>query len=188
VKRWWLAIALLLSVGINLGLLIAVGARRLAPHPGPEAEMESQGPPPRGGAGPALTGDPVTRVARLADFLELEGEERRRFIDLQLSFYQQTVKLRAEMGEAKRELRRELTSRRPDRQRIDRLLERSARIHLGLEQALAGNVLASRELLDERQELRYMRLIGRLRPAGPLGLFSDRPPRPGPGRRLGPRR
>ena len=185
-KRWWLVIALLLSVGVNLGLLAAVGARRLAPHPGPEPE--SPGPLPPGGAGPALTWDPVIRVARLADFLELEGEERRRFIDLQLSFYQQTVKLRAEMGEAKRELRRELTSRRPDRERIDRLLERSARIHLGLEQALAGNVLASRELLDERQERRYMRLIGRLRPAGPLGLFSDRPPRPGPGRRLGPRR
>lgn len=179
-KRWWLVLALLLSVGVNLGLLAAVAARRLAPRPGPGAEA---GLPPR----PALAGDPVVRLTRLADFLGLEGEERRRFIGLQLSFYQETLKLRAEMGEVNRELRRELASRRPDRQRVDRLLERSSRLHLGLERALARNVLASRELLDERQERRYLRLLGRLRPAGPLGVFSDRPPRPEPGRRFGPR-
>lgn len=175
-RRWGLVLALLLSVGINLGLFAVIAVRRLAPRPTPGAEA---GLPPRA----VLAGDPITRLTRLANFLELEGEERRRFIDLQLSFYQETLKLRAEMGEVNRELRRELTSRQPGRQRIDRLVERSSRIHLDLERALAGNVLASRELLDERQERRYLRLLGRLRPAGPLGLFSDRPPRPGPRQR-----
>jgi hypothetical protein len=189
VRRWGLVLALLLSVGVNLGLVAAIAARRLAPRPAraPEAEAARPGFPPRQGMGPILGGDPIARLTRLADFLELEGEERRQFVDLQLSFYQQTLELRAEMGEVNRELRRELSSRRPDRPRIDALLERSSRIHLGLERALAENVLASRELLDERQEQRYLRLIGRLRPAGPLGLFSDRPPRPGPDRRF-PRR
>jgi len=176
VRRWGLVLALLLSVGINLGLFAVIAVRRLAPRPIPGAEA---GLPPR----PVLAGDPIARLTRLANFLELEGEERQRFLDLQLSFYQETLKLRAEMGEVNRELRRELTSRNPDRQRIDRLLERSSRVHLSLERALTGNVLQSRELLDERQERRYMRLLGRLRPAGPLGLFSDRPPRPGPRQR-----
>lgn len=180
-KRWWLVLVLLLSVGINLGLLAAVAARRLGP-----SRPEGEGPAPPRLGGPGAAADPLARVVRLAGFLELEGEERRRFIDLQLSFYQETLKLRAEMGEVHRELRRELASRRPDQGRIDRLLERSSRTHLGLERALAGNVLASRELLDERQERRYLELIGRLRPAGPLGLFSDRPPRREPGRRPGP--
>lgn len=181
-KRWWLLLALLLSVGINLGLLAAFAVRRPGPPPGPEAGRPTL--PPLGGLGAGA--DPLARVVRLADFLGLEGEERRRFVDLQLSFYQETLKLRAEMGEANRELRRELASPRPDRERIGHLLERSSRIHLRLERALAGNVLASRELLDKRQEQRYLWLIGRLRPAGPLGLFSDRPPRREPGRRPGP--
>jgi hypothetical protein len=182
VKRWWLVLLLLLSVGVNLGLLAAFAVRRPGPASGPEPGNRTL--PPL--AGPGAGADPLARVVRLADFLGLEGEERRRFVNLQLSFFQETLKLRAEMGEVNRELRRELASPRPDRRRIDSLLERSSRTHLGLEQALARNVLASRELLDERQERRYLRLIGRLRPAGPLGLFSDRPPRREPGQRPGP--
>ena len=63
-KRWWLVIALLLSVGLNLGILGAIVAVRRAPQPGPRE--------PRPGAeavNPAA--DPLPRLPRLADRLGL---------------------------------------------------------------------------------------------------------------------
>jgi Heavy-metal resistance len=175
VRRWWLVIALLLSVGINIGLLAAVIVRRLDVRAA--GEKERPGPPEAG-----VSGDPLPRVVRLADHLELEGEPRRRFIDLQVRFFQETLRLRLEMGELRRELRRELVSRDPDPERVERLTRESSRIHLALEVATTRNVLATREILDPRQERQYLRILSRLRPAGPRGLLG-----PGPERRPPPR-
>jgi hypothetical protein len=171
VRRWWLVIALLLSVGINVGLLAAVAVRRLDSRGA--MDRGRPGPPPDAGGGDALS-----RVVRLADHLGLEGEPRRRFIDLQARFFQDTLRLRLDMGEVHRELRRELVSRNPDPKQVDRLTRESARIHLALEQATTKNVLTTRETLDPRQERQYLRILSRLRPAGPMGLLG-----PGPGRR-----
>lgn len=180
-RRWWLVIALLLSVGVNVGLLASVAIRRLEIRQA--GERERPGPPEV-----AASGDPLPRVVRLADHLGLEGEQRRRFIGLQARFFQETLRLRLEMGEIYRELRRELVSRNPDPERIDRLTQESARIHLALERATTKNVLATREVLDPRQERQYLRILSRLRPAGPMGLLgpgAGRRPPAGPGPRRG---
>lgn len=194
-KRWWLVIALLLSLGVNLGILAALAVRR-PPRPGPEA------PPPAGEQNlpdPNPEGPPP-RVTRLADRLGLEGEQRRRFVDLQARFFADTVRLRTQQMEAYRALRRELTSREPDRTRIESLLQESARLHLALEQAMVRNVIASREVLDPGQERLYLEVLSRLRPPGarPGGLGAQdprrrrprwrppwRPEGPGPGRPQG---
>ncbi len=119
-KRWWLVIVLLLSVGLNLGILAAIAARRAQPGPGP------RDPRPAEALNPVA--DPLPRLPRLADRLGLEGEERRRFIDIQWELFQKTGRLRLRRGEVHRELKRELTRGEPDRQRVDQLLRESARI------------------------------------------------------------
>jgi Heavy-metal resistance len=159
-KRWWLVIALLLSVGLNLGILAAIAARRA--HPGRVDAQE------REMAGPNLNNpNPLPRLPRLADRLGLEGEERRKFLDIQWNLFQETSRLRLRMGEVHRDLKRELTSREPDRQRVDALLAESARVHGALERALVSNVLATRELLGPEREREYLTLVGKLRVPGP---------------------
>jgi len=174
VRRWWLVISLLLSVGLNLGILAAIAARKAQPRdrdrePRPGPEM----------ANPAA--DPLPRLPRLADRLGLEGEERRKFIDLQWNLFQQMTRLRLQMGEVHRELKRELTREEPDRQRVDALLKESAEIYGSLEKTLVDNVLATRELLGPDKEEEYLRLVGRLRvpnPGGGLGFQGDQGPGP----------
>ncbi len=180
-RRWWLVIALLLSVGLNLGILAAIGARRTALLAGKAARppMEAGNPGDKPGA------DPVPRLARLADRLKLEGEPRRRFLDIQWNLYQETTRLRLRLNEAHRDLRREMSRPTPDRQRVEGLLNESARIYLALERSLVNNVFATRDLLDPEQQEEYLKIIGRLRVPGPGAGISTPGGGPG-GRRLGP--
>jgi len=145
-------IALLLSVGVNVGLVAAIVAGRFrAP-----AREERQPPP-------------VARLQRLADRLGLEGEARRRFVAYQRSFFEDTARDRRRLAEVNRELRGELVSPSPDPQRIEQLTAESSALYRTLERALAGNVLATRKLLAPDQERIYLRLIRQLRPGrGPL--------------------
>jgi len=145
-------IALLLSVGVNVGLVAAIVAGRFrAP-----AREERQPPP-------------VARLQRLADRLGLEGEARRRFVAYQRSFFEDTARDRRRLAEVNRELRAELVSPSPDPQRIEQLTAESSALYRTLERALAGNVLATRKLLAPDQERIYLRLIRQLRPGrGPL--------------------
>jgi Spy/CpxP family protein refolding chaperone len=172
VRRWWIIIALLLSLGVNLGLVAAVATRRIAARP--------EGQDPRD-----MKGEPLPRFRRLADHLGLEGEQRRRFLDLQGQLFEETVRVRMRQAENQREVRRELVSREPDRERIDALLQQSARDFLTLEQALAKNVVATRDILSPRQEKEYLRIISRMRPPGAGGFGPQQPP---PRRRLPPMR
>jgi len=160
-SRWWLVIALLLSVGLNVGILAAIGARRAAMPP-QEARLQNQADP----AKPA-NNDPVPRLARLADRLKLEGESRRKFLDIQWNLYQETTRLRLDLGEVHRALRRELTRPDPDRQRVEGLLAESSRLYLALERSLVNNVFATRELLGPEKEAEYLKVVGRLRVPNP---------------------
>jgi Spy/CpxP family protein refolding chaperone len=185
VKRWWIVIALLLSVGVNAGILAALATRRMT-------RPERQPPPPReepAPLGPEQEGGGPPRASRLADRLGLEGEPRRRFLALQQQFFEQTVRIRLHMAETQREVRRELMSPEPDRQKIDALLQDSARDFLRLEQALAKNVVESREILDPEQEREFLRVVASLRPqAGGFGPRPGRRPGPPPWREGGRRR
>ena len=145
-------------------------------------------------ANPLNNPNPLPRLPRLADRLGLEGEERRKFLDIQWNLFQETSRLRLRMGEVHRDLKRELTSPEPDRQRVDALLAESARVHGALERALVSNVLATRELLGPEREREYLTMVGKLRvpgAGGGLGMGGPggqrRPPEGGDPRFQGPR-
>ena len=175
-RRWWLIIALLLSVGLNIGILAAIGARRAAvAEKGERPQLETRNPGP----------DPVPRLTRLADRLKLEGEPRRRFLDVQWNLYQETTRQRLRLNEVHRDLRREMSRPTPDRQRIEGLLNESARIYLALERSLVNNVFATRDLLDPEQQEEYLKIVGRLRVPGPGAGIGNPGAGPG-GRRPGP--
>ncbi|HSS49380.1 MAG TPA: periplasmic heavy metal sensor [Thermoanaerobaculia bacterium] len=158
-RRWWLAIVLLLSLGLNVGILASVAVRRLGPG-GPGAK------PP----GANQQTDPLPRLPQLANRLGLEGEERRKFLDIQWNLYQETSHLRLQLGETHRNLRHELIQPQPDRARVDALLEESSRTYLALEKSLVTNILATRDLLGPEKEKQYLRLIGQLRIPNPGGF------------------
>ena len=163
-KRWWLVIALLLSLGVNAGILVTLMAHRWGVRQAQKALAEKPIPLSNGQEG----GQPQ-KIIRLADQLGLEGDLRHRFISLQGSFFAETLRLRTEQAEIQRELRREAASPSPNQARIDSLLQESGRIFLGLEQALVKNVLDSRRLLNPEQDRKFLKILARLRPGGGLG-------------------
>ena len=166
-RRWGLALALLLSLGVNIGILATLAVRQAAP---PDRPI-----PPRPGEETAE--EPPLRATRLADRLGLEGEQRRRFLRIQGRFFAETVRLRTEQAEIFRELRRELAAPVPDRQKIEELTRASARAHLGLQQAMVRNVTVTRGILDPDQERLFLDIISRLGPPPGLGK-PERPRRP----------
>lgn len=205
-RRWWIGLALLVSLGINLGLLGAIAAGRWADGGG-EAEAPPAVEPAAGRELPGgfavevpeagseaepglrrLRGRASRRgfdgppdgppVGRLADHLGLEGERRERFVELQRGFVESHLEARRERFRLGAELRRELVAERPDRGRVEELLAALAAAHEEDERATAEVILASRELLDEGQRRAYFRFLERLR--------DGRGERRGPGGR-GPR-
>lgn len=156
-KRWWLVIALLLSAGVNVGLLLALALNNSAVS---QQQREALRPVAAG------------RIPQLAARLGLEGVERRRFIQRQRRFFIETAGLRARLPEVRQAVRAELTQPKPDRARIDELLRESGDAFLSLERALVANVLDTRDLLGPEQERRYIDLISRLRLEGPGQMGS----------------
>ncbi len=155
-KRWWLIILLLLSLGINVGFLARQALRSGPPGSQPQISAEDDERQMRGLP-------PVFR--RLADELQLQGEERERFLELQRELLRQTFVGRQEVSRLQKELRRELVSRQPDRERIDHQLEALARAHFQLEKIFVDHLLDTREMLEPRQERLFMRFMSRLREA-----------------------
>jgi hypothetical protein len=148
-RRWWLPILLLLSVGVNVGVLATLVAQRLRPE----------------GAGAAAADPPPPRLAQAADRLRLGGEPRRRFLAIQQELFASSRADRARLAELRRELRLELAgAEAPDLARVDALLRESAAVQLRLERAFARSVVETRELLDPAQERLYLQWLGRLRP------------------------
>jgi hypothetical protein len=171
VRRWWVVIALLLSVGLNAGVLATLAAHRWGVKKAQRPPAEGQAPV-QAQAPQALPQLPLPsgqegapqRVSRLADQLGLEGEQRRRFISLQGTFFADTVRLRTEQAEIQRELRRALAARQPDQQHIESLLQESGRTFAALERAMAQNVVSTRKLLNPEQERKFLNIVARLRP------------------------
>lgn len=158
-KRWGLVIALLLSLGANVGILATFAFLRARP-------------PLRQPAAPV---EANRQIQRLADRLGLEGETRRRFVLRQRQFFEETAGLRREIGDVNRELRREITRTAPDPQRIDRLIAESAATFAALEKAMVDHVRESRALLDPGQERKFLNFVKRLR-GGPFAARWRIPP------------
>jgi hypothetical protein len=182
VKRWWLVIALVLSIGMNLGLLVALALSSPALAQQQQAVMR-----------PAAPG----RWAQLADRLGLQGEVRQRFIQRQRQFVAETAGPRARLPEIRKQVRAELIRPKPDLTRIDELLREGSDIFLMLERSVVANVLDSRKMLTPDAERKYVDVISRLQLEGP-GQFGRlpqsqwpwwwrfRPPQPPPAGPLSP--
>ncbi len=174
-RRWWLVVALLLSLGVNLGL---VGAQ-IVRH---RALAAWRGDQPPGGPEPG---------AFLADRLALDKPQRTRFLEIQRQLAGTVREQRRELGRLRRVLRDELIAPTPDRARVDRLVGEIAERQLALDRAFVDHVLESRELLDGEQLERYLRFLERFTTQR-FGRPEERPEQrfaPGRGGRdAGPRR
>jgi len=195
-SRRWLGLLLLLSVGVNVGILSVLALERLR---GDEAVLEApavsglpDGPPAGalpgiGPPGPEGDGVPAAlrwRLQELADRLGLERGERTEFLEIQRRFFLATRQRRARILELQERFRRELGADEPSHERIEALVGRLGQELAGLDADLASSVLETRALLGPEREQEYLRRLDRLRPGGPAG-------RPGPGladRIRGPRR
>jgi hypothetical protein len=181
VRRWWLALALLLSVGVNLGILAMLALDRLRSEP-PSA------PGPQTPPEPAAPGEELRLplpALRMVDRLGLVGEERRRFLAIQARFFASTAAARRRLAGLHRELRLELTGADPDRERVEALLAEIGGAFAALEGALAENVLDSREVLDTEQERMFLEFVRRLR-ASQGNRFQPGQRQRRPGRRAPP--
>lgn len=201
VSRRWLVPVLLLSLGVNVGVLAALGAGYLAERGGEDpsaaAAAGDPDPPPGFEEGPGSLptdrvevndDDPRERFRRasgpfhrrldlLADRLDLEGEPRERFLDLQKEFLHTTWTERRRTLGLQHELRRQLAAPEPDLERVEILVDDLAAARSSLDRSLARTVLESRALLAAESpgaEAEYLAFLGRLRP-GPRGdrVFSD---------------
>lgn len=171
-RRWWLPLALLLSLGINAGILATLSVARWRERP----PLDLPGPERPGAAGGG--GGPA--IERVADRLELAAEPRQRFLAIQRRFFEETREERFRLERSRADLRREILAREPDRARVDELLTSIGRSTAALDRALVRNVLDSRAVLDERQERLFLRfVVSRLRQPR-----LERPFRPGPRRPL----
>ncbi|MCP4661550.1 MAG: hypothetical protein GY856_39620 [bacterium] len=159
-KRWWLIIALLLSIGINVGIL----ASRAWPPRDSSRQAAPSAPGPDRAERPAPQIDRVPPVIyRLVDDLGLRGESRKAFIDIQRRFLERTISARTRVGRLQAELRRELAAAEPDRAAVDEFLDQLGAAYAELERAFVDDLLSSRELLDAEQEKLFLRFLGRIR-------------------------
>ena len=152
-KPIWLWIALLLSVGVNLGVLATIGASRLR-EPTPWPWMGRPESPP---------------LARAADRLGLEGDTREAFLRIQTEFFERLQASREEMADLEHRLRRELMAATPDPSAVEMLIGEIGSAHARMSHVFADNVLQTRQILDPEQERRYLHFLERLRRAGRPG-------------------
>jgi len=169
VRRWWLLILLLLSVGINIGLILAFASGKLSQQAQlrqPSA-LEQELSRIEGRIGPF--------VMRMADELGLQAEKRRLFARHQRRFFQQTLAARRRFREVQKQLVHEIAAADPDRQSIDRFLDQLVAAYAAQERAFVDNMVATRELLDDQQRQKFSRFLVRVRQlAQGGGRSSDR--------------
>lgn len=170
-KKPWIWVVLLLSLGVNVGILATIGLSRLkgsppierGPWEGPRREQ-------------MLRREFAPPVGRMADALGLDGEIRDEFLALQETFFRGMIEQRADLERIRRELRGEVMTEEPDEERINELLTALGQAHADLDRLLVDNVLANRELLGPEQQQRYFHMLRRVREAmGEGGRDRDRP-------------
>lgn len=183
-KRWWLVVALVLSLGVNIGLLASLAVHRGPAHHRAGPERESVFPPrrPGRGSGERPGGQrwrlPQAPLERLADRLGLSGGKRDQFLTLQRRFFTDTLAARRGFFATRSELHRELVAEHPDQDKINALSDEVGKQVTVLDRSLADTVLATRKILDSGQLEIYLSFLRRLEERG-RGRSM-------PGRRLGP--
>ncbi|HKI87211.1 MAG TPA: periplasmic heavy metal sensor [Thermoanaerobaculia bacterium] len=184
-RRWWLIVALVLSLGVNIGILASLAVHRVPslrhrPELGRERMMPQRGPGPRGGG--EIEGRrwswPQAPLTRLADHLGLSGDKRDQFIALQRQFFADTVASRRRFMETRRALHRELVAEHPDAAKIEALTKEVGKQVSELDRSMAKTVLATRKILDPEQLDTYLGFLRRIEEHGRRGPVASRRPAP----------
>ncbi|MEM7480853.1 MAG: hypothetical protein AAF481_06740 [Acidobacteriota bacterium] len=194
-KRGVLVILLCLALGLNLGIF----AMQLVGHFGERQERREarhlrhgesalEHPPQRGpwerrGRRFRESGERGGRWAerlqgRLADSLELEGDSRERFLELQQELMRSSLEKHRRRHRLEQELRQELIAETPNEARIDELIDEIATSFSEAERTTARLILESRQLLDEDQQRRYLGFLGEMRARRGGRALGDRGRRP----------
>ena len=160
------------------------------PAPGGPASKPAPDPPLRAVPPSAVSlGDRAVlppappRLLDLAERVGLAGEEKKKFIDLQLRLMVAVRDGRWRIQQLRREVHIGLLGAQPDRRRIETRLDEIAGLQLAMERKTAETVLASRGMLAGDGERVYLEFFQRMRLFG--GASAQRP---GLGPGAGPRR
>jgi Spy/CpxP family protein refolding chaperone len=145
-KRRPIVLALLLSLGLNVGIIGTLLMKRSRAHRQAAFTAERQLP----------------KLDRIADRLDLRGTQRLRFVEAQRRFLATVHRETRLLNRERMELRRTLTSPEPDRQRVEELVSSTGDRAEALDRAFAENVLFVREILDGAPEQRYIRFLGQM--------------------------
>ena len=140
-KRWPLVLALLLSVGLNLGIVAALVVQRAQSRALPAGDLRAP------------------QLEHVADRLGLEGSERSRFLAAQRRFLATLRREAPLLARARADLRHQLTAPSPDRARVLELVEITVQRSAAMDRAFAENVLVVREILEGPRERRYVRML-----------------------------
>ncbi|MCZ6726995.1 MAG: hypothetical protein O7A98_06515 [Acidobacteria bacterium] len=159
-KRWPIVLALLLSLGLNVGIIGTLLMKRSRAHRQAAFTAERRLP----------------QLNRIADRLELGGTQRVRFVEAQRRFLAMVRREAHLLNRERVELRQELTSSEPDRQRVEELVSSTGDRAEALDRAFAENVLFVREMLDGAPEQRYIRFLAAGRPAHSAETAAEREP------------
>jgi Spy/CpxP family protein refolding chaperone len=199
-NRGWI-IALLLSLGMNVGLVVSTIVRsRQSPHRerdhverrlgerqggrrqwnGQEGrsrpERDSEDADSRAGEEPGFQLSD-RHLQRLAERLGIEGETRDRFIVLQRDFWRESRSRHQAVDAARRSLHEALSAPNPDPELVEGRLEASSQASAEMERALVEHVLAARSLLEGEPEKRYLRFLEDLTDRRSRGGHDFRRPR-----------
>lgn len=160
-KRWHIVLLLLLSVGLNLGLLAQRGRAepdRAAPRveAGRDAGSAERARERRERAREKL-------LERMVDKVGVAGERRERFVALHQGFFERTRDIREQQRQAERALRENLGSATPDRALAEVQLAEIAAAKKEIETAFVDNFFAATEILEPDQKARYRELVAELR-------------------------
>lgn len=188
-KRLVLPFLLVLSLGVNIGLVLdrfpdsdrgaaegdAAAGETAARETAVAGATDERPMPPR----------LQRRLERMAGELSLAGEERERFLELQGVFFRRSSESGERMRHARRALRLELLSQTPDRARAEAYLGQANAAQAAIEQAFVDNYFDTRSLLETPEQIRrfqhFMKRVRQLRQEMERRMDERR------GRRLGER-
>ena len=156
-KRLFLPLLLVLSLGVNIGLVVdqlAGSDRPSDPEDVHATSDDDRQLPPR----------LQKRLERMAGDLTLEGEARERFLELQRQFFARTIDHTERARSARRELRQVLLSEMPNRARAEELLSQAGAAQTAVEVAFVDNFFETRALLESPEQIRrFQRFMRRVR-------------------------
>lgn len=163
-KRWILVVLLLLSVGLNIGLLAQRGGERRERQERREARLEARQNPGNAESRAARERPMLKRLLdRMVEEVGVAGEQRGKFVAIQESFFDRTLATREKLRQSQRALRDNLSSPQPDRALAESQAAEIAAAQKEVEAAFIESFFATSAILDPDQQQRYSKLVSELR-------------------------